>query len=86
MSAEDLLILDVESLTNAKIGQLVETLKFYKRHYALVSEKAAPDDMQLIGYFSASAICKRLGVTPELQNDETTENIIELQRLLKEFD
>lgn len=82
---DDVLALNYDSLQHAKIGNLIETFKASKRHYAIVMQKNdASGEMLIRGYFSASRISKSLG-SDFTESKTGADTILELKNILKEL-
>ena len=85
LPAEEVLALEYNSLKHAKIGNLIETFKAAKRHYALVTQDDNASGASLIrGYFSASMISKSLGAD-FTENTPGAATILELKNVLKDL-
>jgi CBS-domain-containing membrane protein len=66
----DICALDVQALRDARVGDIIETLRAQERQHALVVKTdKATQTQRVIGMFSTSQISKLLGynVTPEVQ-------------------
>ena len=83
---DQILCIDYDSLKNTKIGNLVETFKKHRRHYALVIKKDAQGERHVQGYFSASRISRTLSLSTAAGNTMGETTIQELQAMLREFE
>lgn len=82
---EHVLCIDFDSLKSAKIGNLVETFKKHRRHYALVMKTDEHGHKHVQGYFSASRISRTLSLSTSA-NHLSEASIEELQTMLQEFE
>ena len=70
----DICALEEQSVRNARVGHIVETLRSQHRQHALVVKTdPATKSQRVIGMFSTSQISKQLGydVTPEVRSDNS---------------
>ena len=81
---EKIACLHTECLQTAKVGNIVETLKANKRHYALVIDDHIAGKQIVTGYFSATQINKKLERRPKTDNQSNS--ILELEELLKNLE
>ena len=82
---EQVLCLDFDALKSAKIGNLVETFKKHRRHYALVMKTDERGQKHVQGYFSASRMSRTLSLSTSA-NHLSEASIKELQTMLQEFE
>lgn len=82
---EQVLCFDYDALKSAKIGNLVETFKKHRRHYALVTKTNTYGVKHIQGYFSASRISRTLSLSTKA-NQLSEATIHELQAMLREFE
>lgn len=60
---EQIVVLDYDTLRLAKVGHIIQTLKAFKQHYALVVQNHPKTKQQMIrGFYSLSQISKLLAV------------------------
>ena len=72
-SRDDLEAVTLDSVENASIGDIVESLRNCKRQHMLVFESYSDDDRQLIrGIFSSTQIERQLGMTLDKSEKATT--------------
>ena len=78
---EDITAFHMDSLRHKKVGDVLETFKIKKQHYALViSQKHTEDTPILCGLFSASQMSRGMG--GDISELTEPDSIIDLQRNL----
>lgn len=77
-AAENLEVLDIDDITNSKVGNIVATLKSAKRVHALVVEKSPENAEQLMirGIFSLNQIGHQISLELETGYYESVGNIL----------
>lgn len=78
--AERLEVLDLVEIGNARVGHVHATLKAIGRQHALVVDRDAKGRQCLRGLFSASQLCRQLGI--DFQPDAVAHSFAEIERAL----
>lgn len=66
---EDIEVLTLKQVMQAKVVDVIETLKTHNRNHALVVDTDAPSGRQMVrGIFSASQIARQLGVATQIHS------------------
>ena len=77
----DLEVLNLREVFHARVGDIVATLRYFDRQHVLVVERDGESDAQRIrGIFSATQICRQLGMTGV--PDEIASTFIQLDAVL----
>ncbi len=76
----ELEVLKIEDVRNAKVGEVVATLKKYNRQHALVVDEAADGRQSVCGLFSITQIARQLGA--QVQSFELARTFEEIEAVI----